>query len=217
MRKEPDSYTLMKMRFLRLFPISFRRHGIAMLFLGLLLALSGCFTRYMGSADCATSLDEILARVDMKQAFQGMAADLCGEPCTLPGSPNAAVCPSPTFMVTDFVDIHSLQPKKHGIVMGELMRSALNHTCRARIVQAEFAENFTLSDKGLVALSRDPKKIRHPDYPYSDYLVGTFSYSGNKLFLFARKVDVSSGRVTKMTSREITVGCGGLFNAVSMD
>ena len=217
MHKGPGSYTLMNMRFLRISSCSILRRSIAVLLLGLLLVLSGCFTRYMGSADCATSLDEILSRVDMKQVFQGMAADLCGESCKRTGSQKVAACSSPTLLITDFVDIHSLQPKKHGIVMGELMRSSLNHACNAKIVQAEFSENFTLSDKGLVAMSRDPKQARHADYPYSDYIVGTFSYSGNKLFLFVRKVDVTTGRVTKMASREITVGCGGLFNAVSVE
>ena len=210
-------YTLMKMPFLQICSVSVLRRSLAVLLLGLLFVLSGCFARYMGSADCTTSLEEILSRVDMKPVFQGMAADLCGEPCNPTGNPNVTACPSPTFLVTDFVDIHSLQPKKHGIVMGELMRSSLNRTCRAKIVQAEFSESFTLSDKGLVAMSRDPKRVRHPEYPYSEYIVGTFSYSGNKLFLFARKVDVATGRVTKMASREITAGCGGLFNAVSVE
>ncbi|HSW62723.1 MAG TPA: FlgO family outer membrane protein [Dissulfurispiraceae bacterium] len=207
----------MKMRLFRMFSVSTLRRSLAVLLLGLLFVLSGCFMRYMGSADCTPTLEEILSRVDMKPVFRGMAADLCGEPCNPTGSPNVTVCPSPTFLVTDFVDIHSLQPKKHGIVMGELMRSSLNLACKAKIVQAEFSESFTLSDKGLVAMSRDPKQIRHPEYPYSEYIVGTFSYSGNKLFLFVRKVDVATGRITRMASREITAGCGGLFNAVSVE
>ena len=197
---------------------SFLRHvTLVPVVFAVMLLLSGCFTKYMGSADdCASTLDEVLSRVAMKQVFEEMAAELCGQECKDAVQRGTAAFPVSTFLVTDFVDIYSLQPKKYGILMGELMRSGLSRTCSAKIVQAEFAQNFSMSESGVIMLSRDPKKVRHAEFPNAEYVVGTFSYSGNKLLLFARRVDLKTGSVTKMTSREITVGCGGLFNAVSV-
>lgn len=170
----------------------------------LLAILSLCLT------SCATyqsdgSVFSFQRTFSWQKVFDDMAEELCSEQsgaCTN----DSAECNKSghTFLVTDFVDIQTFAPHYTGILFGELIRSSLSKQCHAKIIEAEFSKYFKLSEKGLVALTRSPNEIRFDEYPYSQCIVGTYSHNRNgKIFIFVRKISTTTGKISRIVSREI--------------
>ena len=115
-----------------------------------------------------------------------------------------------TVLVTDFVDLKSYVPGESGLLMGELMRGSLNQVCCYKIVQAEFGKYFKLNENGLVSLTRRVSEIKHDGYPQPEAVVGTYNFLNNsKVVLFVRRINTTTGYVTKMVTREIDYSCIG--------
>ncbi len=157
-------------------------------------------------------LPTLLDSTNLKTMFTGMAVELCQSPCTQDCEADRQTCPGDaakqTTLVTDFANLETYIPGQQGLLMGESMRAALSSACCSKIVQAEFGKHFKLSDQGLVALTRKVDEIRRDEFPYQETVVGTYSFQGSKLALFARKIDSRSGIVSRMVSREINFTCG---------
>ena len=165
----------------------------------------------------------MLEHTDLKSLFEGMALELCvDERDGDRPDPRAGATPSrpatarplprssgETILVTDFVDIQTLVPGKHGLLMGDLMRGALNSRCGCRILQAEFSSFFRLSESGLVVLSRNSSDIKNTAYRQMECVVGTYSFVGRKLVLTARRINTLTGRITKRGPREFVYPCDG--------
>lgn len=174
----------------------------------------------VGGACYNKSLPLLLDATDLKVLFQDIAAELCTDNCTdcAPHTSNDVqskeACASQiessrtTVLVTDFADLQSFLPNQSGLLMGELMRGSLNKVCCNKIVQAEFAKYFKLSEKGLVVLTRNVKEIKKDDYSQSEAIVGTYSYlNNNKLVIFVRRINIETGRITRMATREVNYTC----------
>jgi hypothetical protein len=168
------------------------------------------------------TLPILLDSTDLKDLFQGIAAELCTDNCTdcpqKPADANRAsqVCTNrdeldrATVLVTDFADLQTFLPNPSGLLMGELMRGSLNNVCCNKIIQAEFAKYFKLSENGLVVLTRKVSEIKKDEYSQSDAIVGTYSFqNNNKVVIFARKLNMDTGRITRMVTREVNYSCSG--------
>lgn len=189
----------------------------------LLLLLAGCatgnsFNRY--GVCSGKSFNQLLESTDLKPLFNDLALELCSEipkPAAVLNSPekvpenkcSAAAKSDYSVLVTDFVDIQTFAPASQGLLMGELMRGSLNSVCCTKITQVEFAKFFNLNEKGLIVLSRKVSEIKNDDYDQTEAIVGTYSYLNNKIVLFARKINVVSGKISKMATREIDYNCVG--------
>lgn len=198
------------------------RSVILSLILSCLLGfLSGCATAPVQSTggECFNkTLPILLDATDLKALFQDMARELCVDTCgqSKNGTGTQPVCENHdggkpvTVLVTDFADIQSFVPNQSGLLMGELMRGSLNKVCNYKIVQAEFGKFFKLSENGLVVLTRNVHDIKNDEYAESEAVVGTYSYlSNNKVLLFVRKIHMSTGKISRMVTREITYTCSG--------
>lgn len=188
------------------------RHTTIIALLLCFFSLSGC-AGLLYNPSCSKkfgersySLDKVISNADLKGIFDKIALEFCDKKQPSNCGPQGM---SPAVLVADFVDIQSLEPKHTGILMGELMKSSLNNNCCYRIVQAEFSKFFRLSEKGLIALTRDPKEILKDEYPFSDCIVGTYNYSSNKLYIFVRRINIYTGEISKIVSREISFSCFG--------
>jgi hypothetical protein len=195
---------------------------------------SGCVGRgwypyspLSGGEACSNATPrQLLEHTDLKSLFAGIAAEICANGCNgaAPGTDaqantgtaysNAPAkagerCAGETILVTDFVDLQTLVPNKHGLLMGDLMRSSLNSRCGYRIVQAEFSSYFRLSENGLVVLSRNSADIKNREYRQSECVVGTYSFVGAKLIVTVRRINTLTGRITRMVTREIDYTCSG--------
>jgi hypothetical protein len=191
----------------------------------LTLLLSGCASQSMVArfSTCyGKSFNQLLESTDLKPLFNDIARELCTEPCRIEGtnpstnsSDNNFKCSaandknSYSVLVTDFVDIQSFIPASQGLLMGELMRGSLSSVCSTKITQVEFAKFFNLNEKGLVVLSRKVSEIKKDEYDQTEAIVGTYSYLNNKIVIFARKINVVTGKISRMVTREVDYNCSG--------
>jgi hypothetical protein len=168
---------------------------------------------FPGSFDCKDSVynfDSVIVRLNLKDVINQMAAELCTRSCTEGCGDNPPCTDMPTTMlVTDFVDLVYFTPRSAGLFLSELMRNSLNNVCCYKIVEGEFSENFKLNQEGLVALTRKPEQLKHAEYPYSEAIVGTYKFSPGRLYLFIRKINVYTGNISKISTREISYRCMG--------
>ncbi|MFZ4854785.1 MAG: FlgO family outer membrane protein [Desulfuromonadaceae bacterium] len=195
---------------------------IVVLFLA--VTLSGCAaqnTAVRYSTCYGKSFNQLLEATDLKPLFNDIARELCSEPCASEGGSLPADkadnnrCTaahdknSYSILITDFVDIQTFTPASQGLLMGELMRGSLSSMCSTKITQVEFAKFFNLNEKGLVVLSRKVSEIKKDEYDQTEAIVGTYSYLNNKIVVFARKINVITGRISRMVTREIDYNCAG--------
>lgn len=204
-----------------------------------LLILSLCSSIMVGCASVPSplngncynkTLSTLLDSTDLKALFQDLAFEICSEkelecvPQTQNPKENqkenqkstAQTCIKQGLinpinaMVTDFADIQTFIPNQSGLLMGELMRGSLNKVCDYKIVQAEFAKYFKLSENGLVVLTRHASEIKKDEYSQQEAIVGTYNYlNNNKVLLFVRKINTQTGKISRMVTREINYTCSG--------
>ncbi len=181
--------------------------------LALALGLAGCAAN--DPKQCAREkVSSLVAVSEVASVFDDVALGFCPAACRVDAPPGQGTCQENTLskllLVPDFVSIGNYQPGVAGMVMGEQMRAALSRHCQSRIYQAEFGRDLKLSDDGLVALTRNPSEVVRDEFRGQDLIVGTYSYSGNRLSLFARRVSGSSGVISQMISKEVLYNCGML-------
>lgn len=189
------------------------------------ISLAGCAAhtppmRY--SACYGKTFNQLLESTELKPLFNDIARELCSEPCrnedgtvSTKSSEISARCPAPkeksnySVLITDFVDIQSFSPASQGLLMGEFMRGSLSSVCSTKITQVEFAKFFNLNEKGLVVLSRKVSEIKKDEYDQTEAIVGTYSYLNNKIVIFVRKINVVTGKISRMVTREVDYNCAG--------
>lgn len=189
------------------------------------LLLAGCapnITAVRYGTCYGKSFNQLLESTELKPLFNDIARELCTEPC---GSEGVIASADPSaknsgchaasdkndysILVTDFVDIQSFTPASQGLLMGELMRGSLSSVCGTKITQVEFAKFFNLNEKGLVVLSRKVSEIKKDEYDQNEAIVGTYSYLNNKIIIFVRKINVVTGKISRMVTREVDYNCAG--------
>lgn len=187
--------------------------------------LGGCASQSMvarHSTCYGKTFNQLLESTDLKPLFNDIARELCAEPCVAENSVASSEktdisqkCSSVndknsySVLITDFVDIQSFTPASQGLLMGELMRGSLSSVCSTKITQVEFAKFFNLNEKGLVVLSRKVSEIKKDEYDQTEAIVGTYSYLNNKIVIFARKINVVTGKISRMVTREVDYNCAG--------
>lgn len=186
--------------------------------------LTGCATFHVDTYGACynKSLPILLDSTDLKALFQDIAAELCEDTCSDSVSPvpdgkgTRPTCATRddinrlTVLVTDFADLQTFIPNQSGLLMGELMRASLNKVCHYKIIQAEFAKYFKLSESGLVVLTRNVNEIKKDEYAQSEAIVGTYNYlNNNKVVIFARKINMATGKISRMVTREVNYSCLG--------
>lgn len=170
-----------------------------------LFLLSGCasFSSYNKIAYCHDA-DEQLSNVKLQKYFDDMAKELCSDSCS------GQSCSNYSIAVPDFVDMQTLAPQKIGVLMGELMRSSLNKVCGYNIIQVKFSYLFKMSDSGVITLTKnfsDALKSQYASLSVKNCIAGTYSNTSNKLYIFARIINNSDGKIIKMTSKEVKLSC----------
>ncbi len=168
------------------------------------------------------SFNQLLESTDLKPLFNDIARELCTERCVtesgvlsadMSGKPSKCTTANDrkdySVLITDFVDIQTFTPASQGLLMGELMRGSLSSICGTKITQVEFAKFFNLNEKGLVVLSRKVSEIKKDEYDQTEAIVGTYSYLNNKIVVFARKINVVTGKISQMVTREVDYNCVG--------
>ena len=61
-------------------------------------------------------------------------------------------------------------------------------------------------------MSRNVNEIKKDDYSQPETIVGTYNYlNNNKVVIFVRKINMASGKISKMVTREVNYSCMGKF------
>lgn len=174
-----------------------------------LLGLAGCAAN--DHPQCAKlGLQRLIIQSEVSQVFDDLANGFCPASCTGDCAQRGL---SRLVLVPDFVNLTTYTPGVTGLYMGEQMRAALSQRCNSKIYQAEFGRDLKLSGEGLVALTRDPAEVVNDAFVGQDILIGTYSYSGNRLSVFVRKISGGAGVISQMISKEIAFSCNALGTA----
>jgi len=196
----------------------------------LIFTLTSCTATQKKDGNCyygmSLTLPVLLDSTDLKALFEDIAAELCVDTCSdcatrqPDGKMGTINCVNldeinrQTVIVTDFADIQTYKPEQSGILMGELMRASLNKVCCYKLIQAEFAKYFKLSENGLVVLTRNANEIKDDEYSQSEVIVGTYNYvhnyhylSKNKVVIFIRRINMQTGKISKIVTRELDYSC----------
>ena len=164
----------------------------------LIFLLNGCVSVKM---PCSNNPDKVIPELKLQTIFEEIARELKNK-C------HSVRCNgSSTTLITDFVDIKTLTPRRSGMLMSELMKSSISRIYGDNIIQAEFSQYFKLNVSGLVVLTRDVTQIQQQRFPFSEAIVGTYNYTNNKLYIFVRKINIYTGKITSMVTKEINFSC----------
>lgn len=162
----------------------------------LLITVSSC--QYYDVA--GRTIDVRLDRVDLKKLFDGIASDICAREGDAQADKQVKNEP---LVVTDFMNLSYFEPKKTGLVLAEMMRGSLSKQCNSRIIQGEFSKYLKLSDKGFVVLTRSVDEVKNQELTARQIVVGTYESNGNKLLIFVKNIDMSTGIAEKVITREL--------------
>ncbi len=180
-----------------------------------LLGLGGCAAN--DHQQCAKlGLPRLVVLNEVGKVFDDLANGFCPANCTGAAGSCDERGLSKLVLVPDFVNLTTYSPGTTGLYMGEQMRAALSQRCNSKIFQAEFGRDLKLSGEGLVALTRDPGEISNCEFAGQDILIGTYSYSGNRLSVFVRKIGGDAGVISKMISKEIEFSCNALGTSAKL-
>lgn len=158
------------------------------------LMITNC-TTINGKNYCLPSITPIekVNKAELEQAFKEIAREICVVP-----TEQAVIIP-------DFLEIQSLNTNVIGLLLGEIMRSSYSQLCKNKIIQVEFPKYFKITKDGVLSLSRRPEEIKKIEHNVNVAIIGTYSYTSDIIRIFVRKIDVETGYILKMTSKEIVL------------
>ena len=175
---------------------------ILSLFIGLII-LSGCASPCYDRHGIVYEPEEVIVQLNLQKTFDEVASQMCG-------NVNVNLVSTKTVLVTDFVDVETLQSNGSGMFMSEMLKGSLNQKCNYTIAQAEFSKFFKLNRGGLLALTRDASEVKNTNVAMgATAIVGTFKYSPTRLHLFVREINTHSGKISKFITKEIPFTCLG--------
>jgi hypothetical protein len=174
------------------------------------ILLAGCQTPRFGGEDtnCDTKLITKLSAIDLSALFSGIAEEICtyyaGSCAKGSLTPPKGV---PAIMVTDFVELESLQSDKSGLLMGELMRSYLMKNCCRTVIQAEVGKDIRINDKGTVSLTRQPNQLMKSELEIRDIVIGTYHNFTDKLVINVKIIDIQTQAIKQSVVKELKFSC----------
>lgn len=160
--------------------------------LPLLITLQSCAPLTQSSCIYQLSAVERVSSAKLEEPLKEIALELCSK----------AEHP---VIIPDFLELKSLKASSIGLMLGELLRSHYSQECKGKIIQVEFPKHFQLTNDGLIALTRNPELIKQQQVSLREAIIGTYSYTDSILRVFVRKIDVDTGVIKKMMTKEITL------------
>jgi hypothetical protein len=174
------------------------------------ILLSGCQTPRFGVEDtsCDTKVITKLSAIDLSGLFSGIAEEICtyyAGSCAK--GTLAAPKGVPPIMVTDFVEIESLQSDKSGLLMGDLMRAYLMKNCCRAVIQAEVGKDIRINDKGTVSLTRQPNQLMKSELDIREIVIGTYHNFNDKLVINVKIIDIQNQAIKQSVVKELKFTC----------
>ena len=116
------------------------------------------------------------------------------------------------FIVTDFVDLTSLQNySKLGYILSNSIKNSLIRKYKARVVEAEVSKYFEISGNGLRILSRNIKRLRTDNFELSRGVVGTYTYTDEEIVIFVKLIDLKTGIIEGSYEKKLPMNCEMMY------
>jgi hypothetical protein len=184
------------------------RFGILLLLGSLLL---GCATeedRWRNRCDLSDR--ELLARLDLKRITDSLVVTLCPDADKKKTIVNYQ--PEDPILVADVVNVQTLAAGTLGLALGEILKGSVHDVCRVPIRQVEAIRDFQLNGGGLHGLTRDPQRIRDPQFVASESIVTTFSYQPRKLTLVGKRIMLDDSAIVAVSTKTVLWSCNRSFS-----
>jgi len=94
-----------------------------------------------------------------------------------------------------------------GLALGEILKGSVHDVCRVPIRQVEAIRDFQLNGGGLHGLTRDPQRIRDPQFVASESIVTTFSYQPRKLTLVGKRIMLDDSAIVAVSTKTVLWSC----------
>jgi hypothetical protein len=174
-----------------------------MLLGGLLL---GCATEEdRWRHQCDLSDRELLASLDLKKITDSLVVTLC--PALDKRKTTVNYQPEDSILVADVVNVQTLTAGTFGLALGEILKASVHDVCRVPIRQVEAIRDFQLNGSGFYGLTRDPGRIRDPQFIASDSIVTTFSYQPRKLTLVGKRIILDDSAIVAVSAKTVLWSC----------
>ncbi|MBU1657625.1 hypothetical protein KKG72_01055 [bacterium] len=112
------------------------------------------------------------------------------------------------FIVTDFVDLTSLQNySKLGYILSNSIKNSLIQKHSSKVVEAEISKYFEISGNGLRVLSRDIKLLRADSFELNRAVVGTYTYTEEEIIVFVKLIDLQTGIIEGSYAKKLPMTC----------
>jgi hypothetical protein len=171
--------------------------------LAAILGLAGCAYPPTSQTppQCMVSEQDLLGQIDARGLALLLSEGLCPVPDDTAPEGDAG-----TLVVADPVDVQNYLPGHLGRAFGDVFRSAVYQRCKLPIQQVELSRDFSLTPNGITALTRDLRNVRG-EFRARVALVTTYSLTRNRVYFVARRLDVATGAITAMSTREVSWQC----------
>jgi hypothetical protein len=150
---------------------------------------------------CMVSEQDLLGQIDARGLAELLSDGLCPVPDETAQDGDIG-----TLVVADPVDVQSYLPGHLGRAFGDVFRAAIYERCKLPIQQVELSRDFSLTPNGITALTRDLRNVR-AEFKARVALVTTYSLAKNRVYFVARRLDVATGAITAMSTREVSWQC----------
>lgn len=168
----------------------------------LVLSLAGCAAVSDKPHDCPSTVPDALRKIELVEIADRLVAEVC-----------AAGASDEVVLVPDLLDLKTFQPGQTGMLLGEVVRGRLSARCKYKIRQVELSKNLRLNEGGLSVLTREVKELQSSEFAARRAFVGTYTAMPGKIVVTLRDLDLRSGTIDRIASREVTFGCrSGVFD-----
>jgi len=116
------------------------------------------------------------------------------------------------FIVTDFVDLTSLQNySKLGYILSNSIKNSLITRHSSKVVEAEVSKYFEISGNGLRVLSRDLDKLRADAFDLKRAVVGTYTYTDEEIVIFVKLINLETGIIEGSYAKKLPMTCEMMY------
>jgi hypothetical protein len=169
----------------------------------LVFVLTGCGATPTAQTPETCSIDQpdLVGQIDLRLLSQQLTLGLC------PSEGAETLGGAPLLVVADPVDVQTFVPGYLGRALGDVFRAAVFQQCKVPIRQIELGKDFSLTQQGITALTRNLRDVRGTSFQAKEAVITTFSTSRNKAYFVSRRIDLAQSAITAVNSKEVSWQC----------
>lgn len=171
--------------------------------------LAGCAGTPTAQSPTSCSIDEpsLMGHIDGRELARQLADDLCPKIRAIDPYASTSGDDHGLLVVADPVEVQTYMPTHLGRAFGDVLRAAILQRCGVPIRQVELSRDFSLTQQGITALTRNLRDVRGPQFQARDAIITTYTMTKNRVVFVARRIDLAPGAIMAMSTREVSWAC----------